>query len=94
VGGPEDTRDWYESGGTYWCAFCNLEIEHIGFDPVRVDIDSARTPASGKPGSWLVWAHALCVRDAFHRNFAHDIPREWYMPDWHPEDEHARGDTD
>lgn len=71
--------DWYERGTSYWCAFCNEEIAHEGFDPVRVDVDAARS-AGGVGGAWLFFAHALCVRDAFHPHFGHDIPREWYMP--------------
>jgi hypothetical protein len=70
---------WYEGDASYWCAFCNQEIRHEGFDPVRVDVDAARSP-DGIGGAWLFFAHALCVRDAFHPGFAHDIPRESYMP--------------
>jgi hypothetical protein len=76
---PMETADWYEANTVYWCAFCNAEIEHVGFDPVRVDVESHRSDPKD-PGSWLFWAHALCIRDRFHPDFAHDIPREVYMP--------------
>lgn len=70
-----EDETWYEPGETYWCAFCNREIAHEGFDPVQLYIEAAR---GGQ--SWMTWAHALCVRDAYHPDFAHDIPREEYAP--------------
>ena len=74
-------QHWYEPGSIYWCAFCNNEIAHVGFDPVRVVVEAARGTPSGAAGSWVFWAHALCVRDAFDPDFAHDIPRDWYSGD-------------
>jgi hypothetical protein len=74
-----DTAAWYEPNNTYWCAFCNREIDHAGFDPCQVYVESHRDDPTD-PGTWLFWAHALCIRDAFHPEFAHDIPRETYVP--------------
>jgi hypothetical protein len=71
--------DWYEATQTYWCAFCNREIGHEGFDPVMVLVEASRAPG-GIGGAWSFSAHALCIRDAFHPEYGRDIPREIYMP--------------
>jgi hypothetical protein len=70
---------WYDESQTYWCAFCNEEIAHLGYDPVMVYAEASRVPG-GTGGAWSFTAHAVCIRDAFDPGYAHDIPREIYTP--------------
>ena len=78
---PRPATHWYDPTTISWCAFCNQEIEHVGFDPCEVTLESARSDEGGA-GGWLFWAHALCGRDRFDQGFgfAHDIPRDDYIP--------------
>jgi hypothetical protein len=69
---------WYEPSAVYWCAICNTEIVHSGLDPLRVMVDPARTPSAEMGGPWVLWAHALCLRDKLDRDFAHEIPSDWF----------------
>jgi hypothetical protein len=74
-------QHWYESNAIYWCGFCNTEIAHVGFDPVRLVVEPARPAASGESSPWVLWAHVHCLRDALDRDFAREIPSDWYSAD-------------
>ena len=72
-------RAWYRPGDTYACAFCGEVIEHAGYDPCMVTVESHREDPTA-PGCWWFPAHAACVPKAFEPALRRDVEAEYAYP--------------
>jgi hypothetical protein len=73
--------DWsYSPDELYECAFCGKLIEHTGWDPCHVVVESARDFGQ-RPGLWSFFAHARCVPAAFSEDLRDQVADAYDVPD-------------